>query len=334
MSSQVATLPNTSLRPIRHGERRRLRHERPRPRVPQLDAVVVGGGPAGLSAALVLGRARRRVLVLDTGRPANIASSGIGGLLGQSGVAPVDLRRAGREQLVDLPTVEVRDGAVVDADLGSERLAVRLSDGSELRTRALLLAHGLTYEPPALAGIEPLWGQSVFHCPFCDGWEVRDRALAVHGNGPDVVRSALVVSGWSNDVVLLTDGPACLGDAGHASLAAAGVRVREEPIRRLAGHDGRLHRIEFASGPAEERDALFVRTRREQPNGLATALGCELTAGGTIVTDGDGRTAVAGVYAAGDAATDRLRSVAAAIGTGSRAALAVALDYVPAAAAA
>ena len=235
---------------------------------------------------------------------------------------------------MDLPTVEVRDAAVIDADVGSERLGVRLCDGSELRTRALVLAHGLSYEPPALPGIEPLWGRSVFHCPFCDGWEVRDRALAVHGNGPDVVRTALVVSGWSSDVVLLTDGPARLGDAGRASLAAAGVRVREEPIRGLVGHDGRLDRIEFVSGPAEKRDALFVRTRREQPNGLAAALGCELTAGGTIVTDGDGRTAAAGVYAAGDAATDRLRSVAAAIGTGSRAALAAALDYVPIAAAA
>jgi thioredoxin reductase len=210
---------------------------------------------------------------------------------------------------------------------------VRLGDGTELRTRALVLAHGLSYEPPALPGIEPLWGRSAFHCPFCGGWEVRDRALAVHGNGPDVVRTALVVSGWSSDVVLLTDGPARLGDAGQASLAAAGVRVREEPVRRLAGRDGRLDRIEFVSGPVERRAALFVRTWRGQPNWLAAALGCELTAGGTIVTDGDGRTPVAGVYAAGDAATDRLRSVAAAIGTGSRAALAVALDYTAVAAA-
>ena len=334
MSSQVATFPNASLRPIRHGERRRLRHGRPRPGVSQLDTVVVGGGPAGLSVALALGRARRRVLVVDTGRPANIKSSAIGGLLGHSGVAPVELRRAGREQLVDFPTVEVRDAAVIGAELESGRLGLRLCDGSELRTRALVLAHGLSYEPPGLPGIEPLWGRSVFHCPFCDGWEVRDRALAVHGNGPDVVRSALVVSGWSSDVLLVTDGPAHLGDGGREVLAAAGVRVREEPIRRLAGHDGRLDRIEFASGPAEARDALFVRTRREQPNGLAAALGCELTAGGTIVTDGDGRTAVAGVYAAGDAATERLRSVAAAIGTGSRVGLAVALDYLPVAAAA
>ena len=328
MSSQVATFPSTSRRPIRHGGRRRLSHAPPRSPAPQLDAIVVGGGPAGLSAALVLGRARRRVLVLDTGRPANVKSSAIGGLLGQSGVAPVELRSAGREQLGDLPSVEVRDAAVVDAGGRSEQLSVRLSDGSALRTRALLLAHGLSYEPPALPGIEPLWGRSVFHCPFCDGWEVRDRALAVHGNGPDIVRTALVVSGWSSDVILVTDGPAQLGDGGHAMLAAAGVRVREEPIRRLAGDGGRLDRIEFVSGPAEKRDALFVRTRREQPNGLPAALGCELSPGGTIVTDGEGRTTVAGVYAAGDAATDRLRSVAAAIGTGSRAALAVALDHV------
>jgi thioredoxin reductase len=334
MSGQLDTSRHASRRPDRHGERRRFRHGGPRPRVPELDVVVVGGGPAGLSAALVLGRARRRVLVLDTGRPANIASSAVGGLLGQSGVAPLELRRAGREQLAGLPTVDVQDAAVIDAGVGREQLGVRLGDGSELRTHALLLAHGLSYEPPALPGIEPLWGRSVFHCPFCDGWEVRDRALAVHGNGPDAVRTALIVSGWSSDVVLLTDGPARLGDAGQASLTTAGVRVREDPVRRLAGHDGRLDRIEFVSGPVEKRDALFVRTRRGQPNGLAAALGCELTAGGTIVTDDEGRSTVAGVYAAGDAATHRLRSVAAAIGTGSRTALAIALDHMPVAAAA
>ena len=182
MSSHVTPLSNQARRPVRHGERRRLRHGRPRPRAPRLDAVVVGGGPAGLSAALVLGRARRRVLVLDTGRPANMKSGAIGGLLGQSGVAPVDLRRAGREQLADLPTVEVRDAAVVDADLGSE-LRVRLSDRSELRTHALVLAHGLSYEPPALPGIEPLWGRSVFHCPFCDGRCVTGRWPCT-GTGP------------------------------------------------------------------------------------------------------------------------------------------------------
>jgi thioredoxin reductase len=316
--------------PVRPGRRTRGSHPRrshERVRQPVLDAVIVGGGPAGLSAALVLGRARKRVLVLDTDRPANAVSQAVGGLLAQTGVAPAELRRAGRDQLSEYPTVEVRTGAALEAEARAGGFALTLEGTSSVRTRGLVLAHGLRYDPPPLPGIAPLWGRSVFHCPFCDGWEVRDRRLAVHGNGPEVARSALVVSGWSRDVVLCTDGPARL-DGERAVLEAAGIRIREEPLRELAGHEGRLERIEFASGPAEHRDALFVRTQREQPNGLAAALGCNLTPGGTIETDADGRTNVPGVYAAGDAATEQLRSVANAIGTGSRVAYAVALDLV------
>ena len=289
--------------------------------------MIVGGGPAGLSAALVLGRARRRVLVLDTGRPANAASRGaVGGLLAQS-IAPTELRRAGREQLAEFANVEVREGAVLDAVAAPEGFAVQIDDAA-VRARSLVLAHGLRYDPPALPGVKELWGRSVFHCPFCDGWEVRDLSLAVHGAGPEAARSALVLSGWSCDVVLLTDGPARLDAADRAALDAAGVSLREEPIREVVGGAGWLKRIEFESGPPEHRDAMFVRTYRGQPNDLAEALGCELTAGGTIVTDAAGRTGVPGVYAAGDTATEQFRSVANALGAGSRVAQAVALDLV------
>jgi len=287
--------------------------------------VIVGGGPAGLSSALVLGRARRRVLVLDTGRPANRFSNGIGGLLAQNHVKPAELRAAGREQLTGFPNVEVRDGEVLDVARLGDGFAVKL-DGAEVLARSIVLAHGLRYDPPALAGVQGLWGRSVFHCPFCDGWEVRDLALAVHGSGPEAARSALVLSGWSRDVVLLTDGPANLNGE-HAALAEAGVRVREERVRELVGGEGWLDRIEFESGPPEHRDAMFVRTYRGQPNDLAEELGCELSAAGTIVVDGDGRTGVPGVYAAGDTVTEQFRSVANAIGSGSRVAQRVALDY-------
>ena len=287
------------------------------------DAVIVGGGPAGLSAALVLGRARKRVLVVDDGRPANAVSEGVGGLLGHDRVKPADLRDSGRHQLEEHASVELRPGAVEDAQRVGNVFVVRPAEGSPVRAHAIVLAHGLRYDPPALPGIEAMWGRSVFHCAFCDGWEVRDRPLAFHGSGMRAVRSALMLAGWSNDVVLCTDGKP---DPGGALLAAAGVRVRTEPIARLAGNDGRLEQIEFSHGPAERREALFVNSRRDQPNGLAAALGCELTAAGTIVTDADGRTNVAGVYAAGDAATAHSRSVANAIGTGSRVAYAVALE--------
>jgi thioredoxin reductase len=287
------------------------------------DAVIVGGGPAGLSAALVLGRANKRVLVVDDDRPANAVSQGVGGLLGHDRVKPADLRDRGRRQLEEHAGVEIRHGAVEDVERIREEFVVRPTDGPPVRAHAIVLAHGLRYDPPPLPGIEACWGRSVFHCAFCDGWEVRDRPLAFHGSGPGAVRSALVLAGWSNDVVLCTDGAL---DSGGALLAAAGVRVRTEPIARLAGNDGQLEQIEFMHGPAEQREALFVNTRRDQPNGLAATLGCELTADGTIVTDADGRTNVAGVYAAGDAATAHSRSVANAIGTGSRVAYAVALE--------
>jgi thioredoxin reductase len=289
----------------------------------EYDAVIVGGGPGGLSAALVLGRARRRVLVVDSGRPANAVSVGVGGLLGQARIDPAELRVAGREQLARHPTVEIRDDTVGAIGRDGSGFAVSLERGDDAHAGAVVLAHGLRYDPPPLPGIDDLWGRSVFHCAFCDGWEVRDLQLALHGRGPAAARSALVLASWSDDVVLCSDGP-FVGD--RAVLADAGVRIREEPVRRLVGSAGHLDRVEFATGPAESRDALFVSTRRVQPNELAGALGCELTDADTIVTDVDGRTSVDGVYAVGDAATEHSRSVANAIGMGSRAAYAVALD--------
>jgi thioredoxin reductase len=217
-------------------------------RVAPYDAVIVGGGPAGLSAALVLGRANKRVLVVDNDRPANAVSQGVGGLLGHDRVKPADLRRSGRRQLEEHANVEVRHGAVEDVDATADGFVVTPTDAAPVRAHAIVLAHGLRYDPPPLPGIEPLWGSSVFHCAFCDGWEVRDRPLALHGSGPAAVRSALLLAGWSNDVVLCTDGAL---DPGGELLAAAGVRVRTEPIARLAGTDGRLTRIEFPHGAAE-----------------------------------------------------------------------------------
>ena len=205
-------------------------------RTPPYDAVIVGGGPAGLSAALVLGRARKRVLVVDEARPANAVSQGVGGLLGHDRVKPAELRDSGRRQLEE-HDVELRHCAVEDVEPIRDGFLVTPADGPPVRAHALVLAHGLRYDPPPLPGIEALWGRSVFHCAFCDGWEVRDRPLAFHGSGPAAVRSALVLASWSNDVVLCTDGAP---DPGGEVLAAAGVRVRTEPIARLAGHSGSM----------------------------------------------------------------------------------------------
>ena len=197
----------------------------------------------------------------------------------------------------------------------------------------MLLAHGLRYEHPDIPGLRELWGRSALHCPFCDGWEVRDLPVAVLGPGAAGARLArTVVARWSADVVLCTDGPGGLADE-RASLERAGVRVREEPVRALVGRGGRLERIEFDAGPAEERDAIFVRPAISQPNDLAEQLGCRFRDDGTIVVEDAGRTGVPGVYAAGDAATPSVRSVALAIGSGTRVGASLVLDLTAQAAA-
>lgn len=293
------------------------------------DVVIVGGGPAGLSAALVLGRARRRVLVVDAGRPANRVSRGIGGLLAFRG-SPAALRRAGARQLREHQNVEIVDAEVLDAEPDEQGVTVSLArpDGVErVRSRALLFAHGLNYEPPAIPGLEPLWGKSVFHCVFCDGWEVSDKPIALHARGPGAARLALLTRGWSDDVLLCTDGPDGLEPHERAELEAAGVRVREEPIARLESRRGRLRRIVFEHGPAERRHALFIRPVRSQPTLLHEQAGLEVNDAGLIETDAGGRTAVPGVYVAGDASAP-VRSVAIAIGSGARVATSMVADLI------
>jgi thioredoxin reductase len=293
------------------------------------DVVIVGGGPAGLSAALVLGRARQDVLVLDAGRPANRVARSIGGLLGHER-SQASLRRRAHRQLRKLPNVEIVEAEVLDIarDGDGVALTVACPQGvTRIRVRAVLLANGLRYDPPAIPGLEHLWGRSVFHCVFCDGWEVADKPIALHARGAGAARLALLTRAWSSDLLLCTDGPDGLTRRERAELIAAGIRIREEKIARLDSRGRNLTQIVFESGPPEAREALFVRPSRSQPHALAERVGLELDDDGLIVADQSGRTAVPAVYAAGDAAA-AVRSVAIAIGSGARAATAMAADLI------
>ena len=293
------------------------------------DVVIIGGGPAGLSAALVLGRARQRVLVVDAERPANAVSRSIGGLLAWS-KSPAALRRAGRRQLRALDNVGIAHGMVLDVEPSADGVFVSVArdDGVErVRARAVLFAQGLRYEPPSIPGLGELWGKSVFHCVFCDGWEMSDRPIAIRAQGTGAARMALLARGWSDDVVLCTDGDDSLSDDQRAQLAAAGVRIREERIARLESRRGRLARIAFQRGPAEEREALFVAPERTQPSKLHMRAGLELDESGLIPADEGGRTDVERVYVAGDA-SQAVRSVAISIGNGARVATAMAADLI------
>jgi thioredoxin reductase len=279
------------------------------------DCIIVGGGPAGLSAALMLGRCRRRVLLCDVGGQRNLRSHAMHGYLTRDGVSPAEFLRLARAELGRYGTVECRELEIVEATREDGGFAVCAADGTRLNTRKLLLATGVIDELPAIEGLEALYGTSVHHCPYCDAWEWRDRPMAAYGDGEAASGLALSLTFWSPDVLLCTGG-AELPDDAAARLAAAGVRIRRDPVLRLEGRDGRLERIVFATGEPAPRSALFVVAGQRQRSPLAERLGCLFTERRTVDTGTCEVTNVPGLFVAGDASKDaQFVAVAAAEGT-------------------
>ncbi|WP_437334801.1 NAD(P)/FAD-dependent oxidoreductase [Sorangium sp. So ce394] len=278
----------------------------------EYDVIIVGGGPAGLSAALILGRCRRRVLVCDSGRYRNDAAVAMHGFLSRDGIAPSELRRLGREQLEPYG-VEIRDVAVADVRRDAKRFEVTLEGGERLRSRKLLLATGLVDRLPDLPGLPAMYGTSVHHCPYCDGWEAREQPIGVYGQGCTGVALALNMKTWSDDVILFTDGPASLSRSDVARLARHGIGVREERIARLEGRDGVLERVVLEDGSAVERRSLFLKTKQEQGSELARKLRCKVTEERGVETAAKHEeTTCEGVFVAGDASKDVLLAIMAA----------------------
>ena len=278
------------------------------------DVVVVGGGPAGLSAALILGRARRAVIVCDDGRPRNAPSHALHGFLTRDGEHPQQLRAIAFDQL-RVYGIEVRAQAVVDATRAGAQFMVRLEGGAAINARALLLATGVDDELPAIEGFEALYGRSVFHCPYCDGWELRDEPLGAFGPGTKGYKLAVALTTWSADVVLFTGATPGLSRQERATLAALRIPVHREPIARLEGVDGRLERVVLAGGASVSRRGLFFKTGVRQRSRLAMQFGCEVTPKGVVRTNRLEGTRVPGLYVAGDASEDvQLAIVAAAEG--------------------
>lgn len=286
------------------------------------DVIIVGGGPAGLSAAIVLGRARRSVLLVDAGQPRNRHARSLHGYLGLEDIPPGELLQRGREQLRPYDTVELRRGEVADAARVEAGFRVALADGGHHTSRKLLLATGVVDAIPEVDGLMPLYGRSVHHCPYCDGWEWRDRPLAALGEGTMGLSMALKLTQWSRDVVLCTDGPAGLDPDQRNRLDRAGVPLREEPIERLEGRDGLLERIVFRSGPELPRAALFFNTECRQRSPLADRLEAEVTDKQSVKTGKLERTRVPGLYVAGDASRE-VQLVAVAAGEGVAAAFGI-----------
>jgi thioredoxin reductase len=290
------------------------------------DVIVVGAGPAGLSAALILGRSLRRVLVCDTGKPRNAASRAMHGFLTRDGIPPLEFLRIAREQMAQYETVEIRDAEVTAAECIDGRFVVTLRDGTRLQSRKLLIATGVIDNLPDIPGFAELYGRSVFHCPYCDGWEVRGRPIAIYGRGARGCGLALELTGWSRDLVLCTDGPSELSDDDLARLARNGIAIRDERVARIEG-DARLERVVFASGDPLAREALFFTTGQTQQSHLAHRLGCEINEKGTVRTGKYEATHLTGLYVAGDASR-AVQWVVVAAAEGAEAAFAINTDLI------
>ncbi|MFF8805325.1 NAD(P)/FAD-dependent oxidoreductase [Streptomyces omiyaensis] len=284
------------------------------------EVVVVGGGAAGLSAALILGRSRRRTLVVDAGEPRNAPSGHMQGYLSRDGMAPAEFLAAGRRELLAYG-VEVRPGEVTAAAADGDGFALTLADGTALAARRLVVATGLVDELPEIGGLAERWGRDVLHCPFCHGWEVRDRPLGVVAHPAMPAHQALMVSHLSSDVTLFLDGAELTGQDARL-LAAAGVRTVEGAVEAVAVEDDRLTGVRLADGRTVGCEVLFAAGTRLLPrDGVLRQLGAEgyETPFGTFVkVDEAGRTSVPGVWAAGNV-TGPAEQVVNAAGAGYRA---------------
>ena len=265
------------------------------------DVIIVGAGPAGLSAALILGRARRRVVICDDGRPRNAVTRSLHGFLSRDGIEPAEFLRLARAELRPYETVQLRDTKVTDLRSVQRGFEITLSNGDRLQSRKLLLATGVVDDLPEVDGFADFYGRSVFHCPYCDGWEMRDQPLAVYGRGENGTGLALELLLWSRDLVLCTDGPSELSEEHSQRLAKYDIAVNENRIARLEGNEGSLERILFTNGESLARSGMFFSTGQRQGSELARTVGCEFTEQGCVATGEYEKTNIPGLYVAGDA---------------------------------
>ncbi|MCC6588238.1 MAG: NAD(P)/FAD-dependent oxidoreductase [Bryobacterales bacterium] len=287
----------------------------------QYDVIIVGGGPAGMSAALILGRCRRRVLICDHGRPRNRFAREMHGYLSRDCVPPAEFRAVACEQLKPYG-VEWCDGEVKRTCTTDGGFLVTLANGTEITCRKLLLATGVEDELPRVKGIQALYGTSVHHCPYCDGWEHRDERIAVYGRGKNGAGLALSLTTWSADVVLCTDGMTRIPELEAQRLRRKNIDVRMEPIARLEGREGKLETIVFRDGTSIVRDAMFFSSGQHQQSPLAKMMGCIFNRKGTVRTNRLEGTEIPGLYVAGDASRD-VQMVIVAAAEGAKAGFAI-----------
>ncbi len=288
------------------------------------DAIIVGGSAAGLSAALILGRFRHRVLVCDSGTPRNAPADAVHGFFTREGTPPAELYQQGRDQLRPYETVEIVTATVTDITRSPNGFCVTSNEGTVYEGRTILLATGIQDELLPIPGMVEYWAHGIYHCPYCHGYEVRDQPIAVIGSGAVLHHVPQLLRLLSDDIVVCTRSEVCTAEE-RDMLENRNVQVYTQPISRILGDQNGVTGIEFTDGSILPRTAIFTRPDQHLRGAFIASLGCALTEQGFVQVDDFGRTTVKGVYAAGDIVT-MMQQVLYAAASGARAAVGINLD--------
>ncbi|WP_017471315.1 NAD(P)/FAD-dependent oxidoreductase [Amphibacillus jilinensis] len=291
------------------------------------DCIIVGGGPAGLNAALVLGRARRKAIIFDDKQPRNFITHASHGFITRDGISPKGFRNLAQLDIDNYPSIERKDETIVSiTPTDSTCFTLKTTDGQTYTSKTVILATGLKETLPNINGISDYYGESLFSCPYCNGWELRDQPLVLISEKQDAGHMAKLIYQWSKDLIVCTNGTNNLPKADEQSLKNKGIKIQKDQIINLVGAKGQLEKLIFKSGIELNRNGGFVSTDPKQPNALAVELGCQLNEDGGVVVDQLGRTNIDGIYAAGDRAIVNPAKLIIAAAHGVRAAMGVNSD--------
>lgn len=292
-----------------------------------LECAIIGGGPAGLNAALVLGRAKRNVILFDNNQPRNAVTQESHGFITRDGVTPREFRNFAHQDIRNYPSVKIKEFKIVKVKKESNSIfQLATHEGEVYLSKKVIIAIGLKERLPNVKGIRDYYGKSIFNCPYCDGWELREQPLVLISENNHATHMAKVLYQWSKDLVVCTNGKKVISDADVQLFNEKGIRIKQQQIIKLSGQDGKLKKVIFEDGTEIDRVGGFVTPDLEQPNNIAQELGCEFSENGGIIIDSLGRTNVEGIYAAGDTTLAAPTQLVIAASEGNRAAMGVNYD--------
>ncbi|MGO4729386.1 NAD(P)/FAD-dependent oxidoreductase [Paenibacillus sp. 2KB_22] len=277
-----------------------------------LDVLIIGGGPAGLNAALVLGRARKNVVVIDDETPRNWVTKETHGFVTRDGASPREFRKAAKEQIAAYPSVQFASDTATEVTGSDGDFVIKTTQGASYRTKKILFAVGKKDLPLDINGLTEVYGKSAFVCPYCDGWELRDQSLVIIVSGDKALHMAKVISGWTDRYTICTNGSDSLTDEQREELKQHHVTVFDAPVQSIESEDGMVKQVVLNDGTAIPCTGVFFQPKLFTGSELPKAIGCDISESGTVIVDASGKTSIAGVYSAGDAASELYQAITAA----------------------